>query len=159
MAVRTDLLARRRSAFTLIELLSVLMIIGILMGFVLAAANWAREKATMNRATAELHQWMNVLEEYRANFGKYPASSLHGGEWGSSGFDGVQRFEFKDIPDLDPWGNPYRFQRLDYHRTDDVRISSDRTDSATAGVARIRVWTLGPDGADGTPDDIVLTNM
>ncbi len=134
----------RPGGFTLIELLTVILIIMILVGMVVAAANWARERATMNRAWGELHQWMNWAEEYRANFGRYPGDGYAGATWSSSDFDGVEVFSFRDIPDLDPWGNPYRFRRYSIPNQEAYRI---------------RIWSYGPDGEDGSDDDLVLQSI
>lgn len=62
----------RRGAFTLIELLTVVAVIGILAGIAFGVLRGVGEQAKVNRATAELASLTTSLESYRNYFGDYP---------------------------------------------------------------------------------------
>lgn len=63
-----------KNAFTLVELLAVLAIVGILTAVVFTAADGARERSRRHRAAAELATLAHGLESYRVRFGDYPAT-------------------------------------------------------------------------------------
>lgn len=60
-----------RNAFTLLELLTVMMIIGILAALVLKGAGYANWKAATSRATGEIAAISTGLESYKADMGEY----------------------------------------------------------------------------------------
>jgi prepilin-type N-terminal cleavage/methylation domain-containing protein len=59
-------------AFTLIELLTVIAIIGVLAGLTFGVVRGVGEQGKITRATAELASLNNGLEEYKRYFGDYP---------------------------------------------------------------------------------------
>jgi prepilin-type N-terminal cleavage/methylation domain-containing protein len=61
-----------RSGFTLVELLTVIVIIGILAGLVTAAAVHATGTARQFAITNEIAQLGMALEQYKIKFGEYP---------------------------------------------------------------------------------------
>jgi len=67
------LLARSFSAaFTLIELLTVIAIIGILSAITFGVARGVNERAAINQARAELSAIATALETYKSAYGDYP---------------------------------------------------------------------------------------
>lgn len=58
--------------FTLMELLTVMAIIAILAGLVLATMGFVMKKANRERATAEIAGMSNALESYKLDNGDYP---------------------------------------------------------------------------------------
>lgn len=73
-------------AFTLIEILIVIAIIGILSSVILVSLNRAREKARDANRLSDMHQMQVALELYYDSFGSYPNSDYAGcGGWDSSG--------------------------------------------------------------------------
>lgn len=62
-------------AFTLVELLMVMVIIGILAGLVLGTAGYVRRKGAASRAEAEIAALSAACESYKADNGIYPTSS------------------------------------------------------------------------------------
>lgn len=62
--------------FTLIELMVVISIIALLSSIVLVALKDAREKAKTKAFRAEVNQFINALELYRTDNGKYPGEPL-----------------------------------------------------------------------------------
>lgn len=63
------------SAFTLIEILTVIVIIMILAGLVVGAAKYAQTKAARSRAQAEIATMETALESYKNDNGAYPLST------------------------------------------------------------------------------------
>ena len=63
---------KRKNAFTLVELLVVITIIGILSSLITVAVGGARRAAKRATITMELSQISNALELYKGEFGEYP---------------------------------------------------------------------------------------
>jgi prepilin-type N-terminal cleavage/methylation domain-containing protein len=61
-----------RAAFTLLELLAVIAIIGVLAGIVIGVGRRATEAGKMARAKAELATLSAALETYKRTYGDYP---------------------------------------------------------------------------------------
>jgi len=61
--------------FTLIELMTVLAIIMILAGLIVAGAKYAMTKAGRSRAEAEIAAMENALENYKTDNGYYPLTT------------------------------------------------------------------------------------
>jgi prepilin-type N-terminal cleavage/methylation domain-containing protein len=71
-----------RRAFTLIELLIVIAIIGILASIVIVTMSQARQKARGTKNAAQLEMVTKALNVYYTQFGSYPASVPDGqGPW------------------------------------------------------------------------------
>jgi type II secretion system protein G len=103
--VRAD---RGRSAFTLVELLSVIAIIGILAGLIIGIAGYASRKADRGRAIAEMERLRNALEEYRLERGTYPQFT---GAVTNAAFQSLTNY-VTDLSFTDPWGNGYLYTNV-----------------------------------------------
>lgn len=68
-------LRRLPPAFTLVELLMVMVIIGILAGLVLGTAGYVRKKGATSRAEAEIAGLSLACESYKADNGIYPTEA------------------------------------------------------------------------------------
>ena len=98
--------------FTLLELLVVVVIIGLLAGFVAPRYFGQVGKSEVNVAKAQLDALEKALDQYRLDVGHYP-----NGELGLKAL--VERppsepkwagpYLRKDVP-LDPWGKPYIYK-------------------------------------------------
>ena len=62
----------QRGGFTLVELLTVVVIIGILSAMITAAAIKARDMAATTAMKAEIMQMASALENFKQQFGDYP---------------------------------------------------------------------------------------
>ena len=69
--------AHRRSAFTLIELLTVMAIILILAGLIISIAGSASYNSARSRATGEIKAMETALESYKTDNGAYPSDSTN----------------------------------------------------------------------------------
>ena len=98
--------------FTLLELLVVVVIIGLLAGFVAPRYFGQVGKSEVNVAKAQLDALEKALDQYRLDIGKYPD-----GEAGLKALVTKPANEpkwsgpylRKDVP-LDPWGKPYVYR-------------------------------------------------
>jgi prepilin-type N-terminal cleavage/methylation domain-containing protein len=65
-----------RRAFTLLELLSVIALIGILAALLFPGLSAARKSANKAKTRVQFNQWSSAMEGFRTEYGFYPA--LHG---------------------------------------------------------------------------------
>jgi len=76
MASRSSSLVRATAAaFTLVELLTVIAIIGILSAIIIPSANSARNAAKKARVRSQFGQWTAAFEAFRQEYGTYPQFS------------------------------------------------------------------------------------
>lgn len=102
----------RESGFTLLELLVVVAIIGLLVGYVAPRYFGQVGKSEVTTAKAQIDALDKALDQYRLDTGHYPATELGLGAL-------VQRppnepkwngpYLKKAVP-LDPWGKPYLYK-------------------------------------------------
>lgn len=107
-APATRLISR---GFTLLELLVVMVIIGLLAGFVAPKYFSQIGKSEVKVARAQIDALGKALDQYRIDVGHYPTTeqglaSLVMRQASEEKWDGP--YLQKDIP-ADPWGNPYVF--------------------------------------------------
>ncbi len=65
-----------RRGFTLVELLTVIVIIGILVGLISAAVVSAVKKAKLARVTLEINNLDHALKAYKEKYGDYPPENM-----------------------------------------------------------------------------------
>ena len=151
-----------KKAFTLVEMITVMVIVGILLGFVLTGSFNAIKEARIEKAKAAIKAAKASLDMFEADVGSYPVYKDEAG-WQGNDFrpwlvDGTWWNGFWDVYDnwcgpymnfvdadldttdknhyLDPWGKTYRYYSVDG--------------------ASYQLWSCGPDGNndDGGGDDI-----
>ncbi|MDF7806080.1 type II secretion system protein GspG [Pontiellaceae bacterium B12219] len=115
---REQLMNRRRSGFTLIEILLVVVIIGILAGIGIPALSGKSDKAKIAQAQGNINMLGMGIREYEIMNGDYP-SSLEGLLDESKGGPFLEK---KVIP-TDPWGAPYVYQAPGSHNTHTFDLS------------------------------------
>ncbi len=110
----------KRSGFTLIEIILVVVIIGILSGIFLGGLNIGgrTEQANTTKAQATIATLSAAIQEYEIINGTYP-DSLDGLLDESKGGP----FLMKKVIPTDPWGNPYQYQVPGSHNTHTFDIS------------------------------------
>lgn len=135
---------RREKGFTLIELMAVLVIVGLLATFVGMNVAKRVEEAKVKTTTVQINQLSANLEAFKMDNGFYPSTE--------QGVDAlVSEPTFGRIPKhypaggylnkkvipKDPWDNPYNYREPGTHNPDSFDLFSN-----------------GPDGQEGTEDDI-----
>jgi general secretion pathway protein G len=126
-----------RKAFTLIEIMLVVIIIGILAAMVVPRLAGRSEEARKSVAQTDIESNLALaLDLYELDNGQYPASldalrvkPLEAGNWKGP--------YVKKTP-LDPWGKPYVYKFPGTHNTDTYDL-----------------YSLGKDGLEGGGDDVV----
>jgi general secretion pathway protein G len=121
--------------FTLLELLVVMVIIGLLAGYVGPKYFAQIGKSETKTAKAQIEALSRALDTYRLDTGHYPSTeqglaALNQAPSGETKWQGP--YLAKGVP-ADPWGRPYLYRAPGEHGDYDV-------------------WTLGSDGAAGGQD-------
>jgi len=126
----------KSTGFTLLELLVVLVILGLLVGYVAPKYFAQLGKSEVKTARAQINSLEKALDQYRLDVGQYPSSeqginALNAAPGGESKWAGP--YLQKAVPN-DPWGRPYIYKSPGEHG--DFDLSS-----------------LGKDGQPGGTDD------
>jgi len=90
------------AAFTLLELLTVMAIIAVLAGMILAGMGYAQQKAARDRASAEISAMSVALESYKGDNGDYPRNTDSDGlnsvtSANPSGYTGASTFLYQSL--------------------------------------------------------------
>lgn len=131
--------SRGASAFTLIELLLVLVILGILAAIVVPKFSGRTEQARVTAAKSQIATFSTALDAFEVDNGFYPK-----GKSGLSDLVTQPRdaqnwkgpYMKNEIP-LDPWGNAYIYEFPGKRNANSYDLMS-----------------MGPDGRSGGDDDI-----
>jgi len=139
--------ARRRGAFTLIEIMAVVLIMGLLMGIVGTVVFSQVDKARVTTATTQIRQLEAALDFYRMDSGRYPTSE--------QGLEALVR-----KPSIEPEPRDYRPEGYLHGG----RVPSDPWGEAYQYVApgshnphAFDLWSLGADskpGGEGVDSDV-----
>ncbi|MDB6040579.1 MAG: xcpT 8 [Verrucomicrobiales bacterium] len=129
----------RHHAFTLIELLLVLVILGILAAIVVPKMSGRTEQARDTAARSQISIFNTALDAYEIDVGHYPKGKNGLQELVQSPRDSQNwrgPYLKSEIPN-DPWGNPYVYECPGKHNPNSYDILS-----------------MGPDGRVGGDDDV-----
>ena len=108
---------RTNSGFTLLELLVVIVIIGLLAGYVGPKYFKQVGKSEVKVARSQIDAFGKALDQYRLDTGHYPSTAqglaaLMAKPAGEMKWDGP--YLKKAVPP-DPWGNPYQYRQPGEH--------------------------------------------
>lgn len=138
----------RRQGFTLVELLIVLAILVMLLALVVPRFLGVQKKADRQTALAQVKLFKRCLENYTLDTRSFPTteqglaaliSAPAESEEGGTTSDWAGPYVSENEVPLDPWGHEYQYA-----------YPPER-----GGGEFPDIWSLGPDGEDGTEDDIV----
>lgn len=126
---------RRRGAFTLIELLLVLVILAVLAAVVVPKFTGRSEEAKITAAKTQIDAFKTSLALFENDNGRFPSSE-----------EGLQALvvqpanttnwhKLMDKVPLDPWNNPYQYRFPGTHNTDGPDV-----------------FSFGPDGRESNDD-------
>jgi general secretion pathway protein G len=136
-------LGRREPGFTLLELLVVMVIIGLLAGYVGPKYFSQIGKSEVKVARAQIDALDKALDQYRLDTGHYPAmeqglAALVARPANEPKWDGP--YLRKKVPD-DPWGNPYVYRIPGEHGDYDLlSYGKDGQPGGTGEAADIDNW-------------------
>jgi general secretion pathway protein G len=114
--------------FTLLELLVVMVIIGLLAGFVAPRYFAQVGKSRIKAAKAQIDALDKAIEQFRLDVGRLPTTeeglaALNAAPQGMTNWGGP--YLKKDVP-LDPWGHAYVYVQPGTHQNDFDLISYGR---------------------------------
>lgn len=138
MIIKSRTHTRTARAFTLIELLLVLVILGILAAIVVPKFAGRTEQARNTAAQTQISSFSTALDAFEVDNGYYPKGKNGLGDLVQQPRD-TQNWHgpyLKDIP-KDPWGNDYIYECPGRHNPSSYDLMS-----------------MGPDGRVGGDDDI-----
>jgi general secretion pathway protein G len=119
----------RSGGFTLIELMVVVVIIAALAGMVLPRLLPASDEAKRNISRGDIASITVALKLYRLQNDKFPTTE--------EGLKALVPKHLEKTP-KDPWKNEYEY----------------KYGSGARSTAGFDIWSLGPDGQEGTEDDV-----
>jgi len=107
----------RGVAFTLVELMIVVAVIGVVAGIVLAAAGGVQKKAARDQAKAEIKMICVALESFKSSTGSYPSNSGNFSTNFYANLTNLLAWKTNQISGtgtnlalLDPYGHAYRYR-------------------------------------------------
>lgn len=118
--------------FTLLELLVVIVIIGLLAGYVAPRYFGQVGKSEVNVARAQIESFSKALSQYRLDVGRYPSTEQGLGALVTKPANEPKwqgPYLAKSVP-LDPWGKAYQYKAPGEHGEYDL-------------------WSYGKDGQSG----------
>jgi general secretion pathway protein G len=130
-------MSKHNRGFTLLELLVVIVIIGLLAGYVAPRYFSQVGKSETQVARAQIDAFEKALDQYRLDNRRYPSAE--------EGLAAIQPYLKKSLPN-DPWGRPYVY-RVPGPRGDFEVVSYGR-DGKSGGT--------GEDADIGVAQEVVL---
>lgn len=135
----------KMKGFTLIEVMIVIFIIGMIAALVIPNVGGSKSTAELKKAAIDIQNLENALQMYKLNANRFPTT-----EQGLEALVSIPSIEPipKNYPEggiinrlpQDPWGGDY------------VLLSPGE-------IKPVEIYSLGPDGIDGTEDDIGSWNI
>ena len=146
LAQRVTVQERREAeqGYTLLELLVVLAIIALLVGFVAPKMIGYLGKAKADAAKVQLHNVATALDLYRLDVGQYPTEgqgliALLEKPSGADGWSGP--YLQKSSGTLDPWGQPYIYKEPGQHGEYDLlSYGADKQPGGEGDDADVTSW-------------------
>jgi general secretion pathway protein G len=130
-----------KAAFTLVEMLLVLVILAVLAAIVIPKLAGRSQQAKVTAARTQINSFEQALGAYEVDTGNYPNSldALVNQPGNSNGWKGP--YLAKGIPN-DPWGNPYQY-----------------VFPGKVNASGFDIISMGPDGRSGGDDDVTSNDQ
>ena len=138
-----NIILKNKRGFTLLELLVVLVIIGLLVGYVAPRFFAQVGKSEVKTALAQIKALEDALDQYRLDVGRYPGSeqglaALNAQPAGEARWQGP--YLRKSVPN-DPWGRAYVYQSPGTHGEYDLSsLGKDGQPGGDGEAADIVSW-------------------
>ncbi len=133
----------RSLGFTLLELLVVMVIIGLLAGYVGPRFFSQIGKSEVQTAKAQMDALGKALDQYRVDVGRYPTTE-QGLQVLTTAPPGETRWQgpyLKKAVPPDPWGQPYQYRQPGEHGEYDIlSLGADRQPGGEGQNADIGNW-------------------
>ena len=132
--MNTRLLRRDRNAFTLIEIMVVVAILGILAATIIPQFMTTKHDARVSAAKAHIAELEAALERFNVHMDRYPSVEEGLKALVDPPDPNEKKWRGPYIKQLrpDPWGNPYQYRYPGIHHA-----------------AGFDLWSRGADGNDG----------
>ena len=136
--MKTQLRQKRSGAFTLIEIMVVVIIIGILAAAIIPQFMGTTQDAKVSAAKSAIAELESALERFNLHLDRYPTAEegLKVLVEAPSGDEKKWRGPYIKMLRPDPWGNPYQYRAPGIHHTSSFDL-----------------WSRGAGGADGGEGD------
>jgi general secretion pathway protein G len=133
----------RRNAFTLIELLLVLVILAILAAVVVPKFTNRSEQARESAAKTDIANVETALDTFEIDTGRYPSTeeglaALMQAPGNVNGWKGPY---LKRPVQADPWGNPYQYRYPGQHNANGYDLFSTGASGREGNNDNIANWT------------------
>ena len=136
--MKTQLRQLRSGAFTLIEIMVVVVILGILAATIIPQFIGTTQDAKVSAAKSTIAELESALERFNLHLDRYPTAEegLKVLTEAPSGDEKKWRGPYIKMLRPDPWGNPYQYRAPGIHHTSSFDL-----------------WSRGAGGADGGEGD------
>lgn len=135
----------RTAAFTLIEIMIVVVILGLLASILMPKILDKPEEARRTKAKTDLHGIQTALVDFKIDTGRFPttAEGLQA-LIQNPGIEGYDPDGYLEKVPLDPWKNPYVYLHPSAHSRDyDLEsYGRDGEDGGSGDAADVESWNL-----------------
>ena len=124
-----------RRAFSLVEVMIVVVIIGLMAGVVAYATSGYLERAKKQRARSDIAVYSGAVDSFYLAKGRYPDNQ--------EGLKALVPENFIKMVQNDPWGHPYQYvQPGKEHVYDIISYGADGQEGGTGADADITNWDV-----------------
>lgn len=136
--MKKPLLRKKSDAFTLVEIMVVVVILGILAATIIPQFLGTKTDAKIAAAKSDVSQLENALERFNVHMDRYPSTEegLNALVAAPSGDENKWRGPYVKQLKNDPWGNAYQYRNPGTHHASSFDL-----------------WSRGADGQDGGEGD------
>jgi len=131
---RTPKTHRRHDAFSLVEMMVVVVIIAVLAATIIPMFRGTTDDAKVSMAKSHIAEFESAISRFYIHLDRYPTAEEGLGVLVEAPAEDADKWRGPYISKLrdDPWGNPYQYRS-----------------PATKGNGEFDIWSFGKDGADG----------